>query len=215
MRRLTPWIVALATLATTVTAHAQNIDGSVQLEYGRMANNDPGYDLFNDRNRMPSWGVRGGASIGEHLSIIGGWHRVRRGSETWAYYEGEDSFYENQLSAAYYADQFTLGPKVGIKLGEIVYPYASVEGMLFRSVIRFDDDTSTKNNLGQVMGAGMAPGLVTAAGAEFRSQTGVVGLMIAFHFDLGYAWVNPVTYGTLGDIQPGGLMGRGGIGLRF
>lgn len=212
MRTLFLWTTTLAAWGLSAPALAQDIDGSLQVEFGRMDNDDPGFDVFSNRNRMPSWGVRGGISIGDNLSVIGGWHRVRRGSEAELYWGSSTS---ETIAAAYFADQFTLGPKVGLRVGEIFYPYASVEGLLYRSTLRFDDDTTTKSNLGQITSAGMAPGIIAMGGSEFRSPTGIVGLMIVFNAELGYSWVGSVNYGEVGDIKPGGLVFRMGAGIRF
>jgi opacity protein-like surface antigen len=195
------------------TASATDIGGSVQLEIGTVHNNDSSWDLFSNKNGMPTRGVRGGVSIGDHLSILGGWQRTSRGLQV--HMPDSQGNEQAAFQTAYTGDFLSVGPQLGVTIGDVVHPYVSVEGLLLRGVMRFDDDPNTKSNLGQVLGAGASSGLATMGGVEFRSPTGVVGLQVTFFIEAGRSWFAEGSYGDLGQMTPGGFTMRGGAGLRF
>ena len=211
MRTLTLLIAA----SLTGTAQAQDLGGSLNVEMGSIANHDPSYDLFSNGDGMRSMGLRGGVRLGEHLTVLGGWHRVRRGAVVWVGNNDTGSEDGASFYAALLVVELSLGVQAGVPLGDYIYPYVGVDGMLFRGVMKFDEDLSTRSNAGQVAAGGAAPGVLPVGGVEFRSPTGVDALEIGFYFELGYSAFANASFGELGQMKPGGLSARGGLGVRF
>ncbi len=198
---------SLIALAALIAAPASAADLGFQLsgELGTLQNTDPSYDLFSNSNLMPSRGVRLGVTMMDTLTIETGWHRVRRGLH-------EETL---DIQTAFFADEFILGPKVSHGFADVFYPYAAVHGVLIRGVMKFDDDSSNKRNAGQIKETGMAPGVLTMGGIEFRSPTARGKLAVAAHFEAGYGWFQAAEFGDIGTMQPGGFAIKGGIGLRL
>jgi hypothetical protein len=212
MRKST--LIAVAATAFAGNANAQDIGGTINLELGTIANHDPVYDVFSDGDGMASRGIRGGVRLNENISVIGGWHRVRQGSEVFV--EGVNGGEDATFTAALFADELSLGVQAGVPFGEdVFFPYVGLDGMLFRGVMKFDEDTSTKKNSGQVISAGAAPGILPVGGVEFRSPTGSTDLQVAFFLEMGHTWFTGADFGDIGMMKVGGLSARGGVGLRF
>jgi len=211
MRTLTLLIAASLTSA----AQAQDLGGSLNVEMGSIANHDPSYNLFSNGDGMRSMGLRGGVRLGEHLTVLGGWHRARRGAVVYVGNNDTGSEDGASFNAALFADELSLGAQAGLPVGDFIYPYVGVDAMLFRGVMKFDEDLSTRNNAGQVVAAGAAPGILPVGGIEFRSPTGVDDVEVGFYFELGYSAFANANFGDLGQMKPGGLSARGGLGVRF
>lgn len=207
MRTLGLSIAALG-LLVAAPAHADGIDGEISLELGTLRNSDQAFDLFSENNAMPSRGVRLGLGLSDELTIVAGWHRVSRGATL---YLGEGS----EIRSAFFADEFTLGPKLGKLLGDVAFPYVTTQAMAFRGVMKLDDDPSTRHNPGQLQESAITPGVLGLGGIEFRSPTETSDLAVAFFLEMGYGWVARGAYGDFGTMKPGGFALRSGVGLRF
>lgn len=194
-------------LLLTTTAGAADLELDGQL--GRTSNSDSAYRVFSDVQGMPSRGIRVGARAMDNLVIVGGWHRVSRGANL-------DLGDGGNISTAFFADEFTIGPKLDVGIGEWFYPYITAQGMLFRGVMKFDDKPSTKDNPNQLSAAGLAPGLLALGGVELRIPQKDGPVTIAYHIELGHSVVGNANYGEFGDMKPGGSFAlRSGLGLRF
>lgn len=188
-------------------ANAAGLDGEISVELGTLRNTDPAFDLFSNKDAMPSRGVRAGIGLTDHLTVIGGWHRVRRGATLY--------LSDTTVRTAYFADTFTLGPKAHLPIKDIVYPYVTTQAMLFRGIMKFDDDPDTRHNPGQVTEAALSPGVLGMGGVELRTPSPRGDLALAIFLEAGYGWVARATYGEIGTMKPGGFALRSGFGVRF
>ncbi len=208
-------MIALLLLGLSTSAQAMDVGGTASLELGTTANHDPAYDLFSNGDAMPSRGLRGGVRLGEHVSIQGGWHRIRRGADVRIPGPGGTNFEDATVRMALFADQFSLGTQLALPLGESFVPYASVDGLLFRGVMKIDEDPETRKNTNQVRGTGLTPGVMPMGGIEIRTPPAPVGWQIAGFVEAGYSWYLTGDFGDLGEMKPGGFSMRGGAGIRF
>ncbi len=190
----------------------------LSIEAGSLRSGDPAWDLFADRNRMPSWGGRLGYRLRPRLELVAGWHHVRRGSRITVpgATGGGDDFEDDSASfvAAFDGDQITLGPRVDVSIEDALLPYLQVQGMVFRGLARLDDAPNSRTNLGQVRESGLTGGVLAMAGAELRIPPGAP-VVLSYHLELGYGWVAPLALGDFGEIQPGGFAVRTGFGVHF
>ncbi|MFT4625953.1 MAG: hypothetical protein ACI8PZ_004624 [Myxococcota bacterium] len=195
----------LCLLSTTAFA---GVGGEISAELGQLHNGDPTYDLFSNRDGMPSRGLRVGIAPVERFTVLAGWHRVRRGADL--------DLPGGSLNAAFFADEFTLGPKVDLNIGDIFYPYATVQGVLFRGVMKLDDDPDRDDNAGQIRAAALSGGALFMGGLELRNPSSdMLPLQFAVHVEAGYGLISRGNYDTLGSMQPGGFVLRTGVGVRF
>lgn len=198
-----------ALLAFLGVAHARGLDGELSIELGTLQNGDRAYDLFSQGDGMPSRGVRAGVNLTDALVVVGGWHRVRRGAEVSV--PGADG----SFVAAFFADEFTLGPKAQAEVGDVFFPYVTTQALLFRGTMKLDDDPDTRHNTGQVSATALAPGVLALGGVELRSPSDRGDLCLGFFLEVGYGYVARAEYGDFGPMRPGGLAARGGLGVRF
>ncbi len=211
---------AIALLATLVgvglsaPATAAEVGWLANLELAHVGNSDPYWDLFSNGPGMPSRGIRGGVRVGDHVAALAGWHRVRRGADIDVpVLTGRDVDFQT-VRMAFFADEYTLGARVGAPVVDVIYPYVSGDGMVLRTVVKFDEDIETRENPGQVQGSGWAPGALALGGLELRTRQSPIGLRYAGFLELGYGWFLPGQLGDIGQMQPGGLVVRGGVGVR-
>lgn len=202
----------LSGLSLGGTAAAADLGWSVSGELANLHNADPSWDLFSERNSMPSRGVRGGLKVGPHVTIQAGWHRISRGADLEVPTAGSRG--SQSVRVAFLADTYSLGGQVGVPIGDLLVPYASVDGVVLRGVMKLDEDPETRDNLGQVTGSGYSPGLLASGGLELRSPPAPVGWQVAAFLEAGYGWFTRGDYGAFGQMQPGGFAIRGGLGLR-
>jgi len=198
-------LLSIALLAGSAPAMAADLGLQVSAELGRIHNADPTYDLFSNRDIMPSRGVRLGVSVADTVTLETGWHRVRRGLL-------EPTL---DIQTAFFADEFILGPKLSHGFGDVFYPYVAAHGVLMRGVMKFDDDPSSKHNAGQISQAGTTLGVLSLGGVEFRSPAKEGKIAVSWHIEAGYGWFQKASYGEVGTMQPGGLALKTGIGLRL
>ncbi|MBX2803154.1 MAG: hypothetical protein KTR31_36070 [Myxococcales bacterium] len=224
---MTPLIALLSSAGWAQSGDAPPIEGlseswgprmQVSVEVGTLGNRDAAYDLFADGNQMPSRGVRVGYRVLERLEVFAGWHHLGRGSvvqlDSPTDTEADFATTRSEFVAAFTAEEFTLGPRVDISIEDRFYPYASAALLVVRGLARLDDAPNSSANIGQIRAAGVGAGLLAMGGAEIRIPV-VDDWHVALHAELGYGWVSPIGLGDLGQMQPGGVAGRGGVGIRF
>ncbi len=188
----------------------------IGFELGLTPNVDDDFRLFSDGALMRSLGIRGGVavwSLGEviGLKVVGSWHRSWHGSTLFL---GEDG--DASLQSAFFADEFSLGPKVDVDFWHILYPYATVQGTLVSGLVKLDDDPLVDDNAGQVKGGALTGGVRVAGGIEVLVPHGRGPVAAALYTEVGYAFTGPMNFGELGDMEPGGGFAlRTGVGLRF
>jgi hypothetical protein len=198
-------VLCLALFAGSAPAVAADLGLQLSGELGRLHNADPTYDLFSNRDVMPSRGLRVGLTVADTVTIETGWHRVRRGL-------AEPTL---GIQTAFFADEFILGPKISRGFGDVFYPYVATHGALMRGVMKFDDDPDSRRNAGQVAEAGVALGVLAMGGVELRSPAKEGKIAFSVHLEGGYGWFQTAAYGDLGTMQPGGFALKTGIGLRL
>ena len=177
---------------------------------------------------MVSWGVRAGFAVHNRLAIISSYHRSRRGNDVRT--GDEEAFL---LRAAYFSDQLSVGAKADLEVTEWLYPYATVQGIVYHATIKLDDDPEDRNNPGQLKASGWSGGGMGTVGVEFRIPTVKrVPFQLAAHLEGGYALIARHGYNSiktpslsespewgdsesLGTMQPGGFIFRLGLGLRL
>lgn len=208
-------LMALVALALAGDASAADLGWSLSGELANVHNADPSWDLFSSRDGMPSRGLRAGLKVGPHVTAHAGWQRISRGADVRVPTFGGTGKGVADVRMAFLADAYALGAQVALPLKEVVAPYASVDGMVLRGVMKLDEDTETRENLGQVVGSGFSPGVSTTGGLELRSPMAPAGWQAAVYLEGGWSWFARGDYGAFGQMQPGGLVVRGGLGLRF
>ena len=173
---------------------------------GSTTNRDPAWDLFDSGNSLPTFGVRLGYRVAPHVVVLGTWGAVRQGASVSV---GQDSFV-----AAATANHVALGAKLDASLDDALLPSISVHGVALPTLWRLDDDPSVVDPIGQVRAMGVPLGVEVVAGAELRIPPNEMWA-IAGWFELGGAYYSRARFGDLGTMQPGGFVGRGGVGFRF
>lgn len=207
MRLPTPCTAGLALLLASPALAAEH---SLSVELGSMRNTDPAYDTFSTSDTMPSRGLRGQLAVHDRIGLFAGWHRVRRGASLSA---GNSTV----GTAAFLADEFTLGARVDAPVGGLLAPYISASGLLMRGVTRFDDDPTDADSPGQVSAAGLAPGGIAAGGLQLHvlPDSWRPPLGFGVHLEVGYALVARLPLADLGGMRPGGLHVRTGVSVLF
>lgn len=196
------------------TALAIEVEGAV--EVGSLHNGDEAYDLFSRGNALPSAGLRVGVRpTGDtHVPVgfIATWHHNTRGSRVFA----EDEGGGRGFTSAFTTDTFALGAKVDADIGGVFAPYVTAQGLVMRGLARFDDDLSVNDNPGQVSVAGVAPGVLAMGGVELSNpRFGSLPFEVTWHLEVGYGFVGRMDLDTLGSMQPGGVVVRSGLGVRW
>lgn len=197
----------------------------LSFELGNLSNPDPMYDLFSDWNDTPSQGFRVGISARDRLSVIGGWHQANRGARVYTYYgdtayaDEPDYYYEEGdtyvVNTALQLNQYQAGLKSELKIWNWLYPYFTGQALIVHGTVRIDDDTSTRNNPGQIRKDSLGVGALGTIGLDFRLPQKMLPLTLGWHVEGGYALVSPMGYGDLGKMSPRGVVIRSGIGIRF
>ena len=209
----------LVGLLVAAAAVAQDAEPrmAVSVEVGTLANPDPGYDLFSDSGFMASYGLKVGYRLSSWLEIDAGWHRTALGSVVRMPgpsfgLDFEDS--DARMNTALSTNQVVVGPRVDVLIRDVFQPYASVRVGVRQATARLDDDPSSSNNPNQWRESGAGLDFLAVGGAEVRTVV-ADPLQVTVHTELGYGYVSTLQLGDLGPMQPGGLVFRTGVGLRF
>ena len=223
MNRIIHSIIATALLAIPTTAIAA--DHELSLELGTTGHTaDDNWFLFNDNtDTLSSYGVRLGFAVHDKLAVIGGWHHGAHGSrvEMDGYDGDNDEYYYDEysggqaLAAAYYSDTFSLGAKADWPVAVWFRPYATIQGLGIRSMVRLDDDTTTDDNPNQLQRSAFSPGGAATGGVEFRIPIRHNEWALASHLELGYQLGTKADFDELGSLTNRGLVFRWGLGARF
>ena len=209
--------LGISLLGLFAAAPAAAADNELSFEFGSLHNDDSSYALFSSEESMPSIGMRAGFAFHDRLSARLGWQHVRQGADVSVGEEQSDS----HISSAFYGDELSLGVRADVPLGDFVLPYVSVDGLGFRAKVRFDDDATDEDSPGQVEETAFAPGALAMGGAELRIPIGRLyptskaELALGLNLEVGYALVGQLDFGDLGQMKPGGLAVRSGVGIRF
>ena len=212
MKRLIHSITAIALLASPSTAIAA--DHEISLELGTTGHGvDDNWFFFNDEaDTLTSYGLRAGFAVHDNVSVIGGWHHGARGTRLEM--NGND---ESEIAPglAYYADTFSLGAKADWPLWVWFHPYATVQALGIRSLVRVDDIPADDDNLNQLERGAFSPGGAATAGLEFRVPINHNSWALASHLELGYHIGTAADFDELGSLSNQGVVFRWGLGARF
>jgi hypothetical protein len=212
MKRLIHSITAIAILALPTAAMAA--DHEISLELGTTGHGaDDNWFLFNDDwDTLSSYGVRAGFAVHDNVSVIGGWHHGARGTRLEL--NGTDES-EANAGLAYYADTFSLGAKVDWPLWVWLHPYATVQGLGIRSMVRIDDAPADDDNPNQIQRGAFSPAGAATGGLEFRVPFHHNEWALASHLELGYQLGTRSSFDELGSLTNRGVVFRWGLGVRF
>lgn len=211
-------VTLLAGLALATPAQAARHE--ISLELGVLENSDDAHRLYSDSELMTHVGLRAGAAVYTWndklgITILGSWGRSKSGQDV-SFFD-EETFGGNEVRAALISDVFTVGPKVDWDLWGFFFPYVTAQGVLVRASSKLDDNSQTVNNPGQVATQALAGGAQFTGGVELMLPDKRWGWPVTagWYLEGGYAVVSSLNFDGLGDMKPGGLVIRTGVGLRF
>ena len=165
--------------------------------------------LFSEQDSLTTLGVRLGYPVMDRLAVVAGWHHGAHGTHVAL---GTD---EDSLAAAYYADSFSLGAKADWDVAAWFRPYATLQALGQRTLVRLDDDTGVDDNPNQIERAAFSPGAAALGGLDFRVPFAQGRMAVASYMELGYQLLTPAELDELGSLQTRGLVFRWGLGMRF
>jgi hypothetical protein len=198
----------------------------ISAEVGWINSSDPAWDFFSEAALHGSYGLRLGYAVHPNVAIIGGWQHAVNGVGTSgpgigaaSYSDGGDDYYydnEDAFWAALYTDQVTVGAKADFQVLTWLHPYATVQAVGMRGLLRMDDDSQDDENLTQIELAGLTGGVLGAVGLDLPVPLRVGSTVaIAPYAEVGYGWLAPMQFEQLGSVQFAGFTGRAGVGVRF
>ena len=182
-------------------------------------------------------GIRAGYGVTPWLTIIGSWNVSR--SETDFYKEDyveypDDGYYSDEeyyttsgsqdMRSLFVVNQVAIGPKIDFTVTPWLHPYVTTQFNVVHGNLKFSDDLEEEDSLVSVQSSSFGLGGVASAGVEFRLKPMNSRFQVASHLELGGQWNSTLSFSTaeddsatfsLGDFGYGGLVVRGGIGLRF
>lgn len=204
-----PLLAAL--LATSGEVEAASNEVSVEL--GTIRVGDDNYDLYSERNAMLTLGVRGGLKLHRHFTLIGTWAHHWAGADVFI---GEpESENGTTFQSALVTNHFGVGAKADFGILEIVYPYFAAQVLVVQGRSRIDDDAEDPNSAGQLSRGAVAPGFLTAIGADFQIPKGDAPFTLGLYIEGGYGWVAPLNFADIGSVKSHGFALRSGLGVRF
>ncbi len=181
---------------------------SLDLELGQLHNGDESFDLFSERDGMPSRGVQAGVRVATPVVVQVSGHRVSRGLDL-SVAEGLS------IATAYFANEWTAGVRVDHTFADIFQPYAAVHGLLLQGAMKLDDEPEDDDNPNQLVARAVHPGALLTGGFEIRGPQQDRKWTAGFLVEAGYGLVARADYGDFGSMKPGGFVLRTGIGLRL
>ncbi len=175
-----------------------------------------------------SQGLRLGFGLGEHLSLIGGWHRSRYGQEIILVSDSTEWTGDGGLRSQFVLDQLSAGVKVRREVRPWLQPYANAQLVLARAEVRLDDASEEDENPNELRAKGLAPGAMVMAGLEVDPLRAFGG-RLGSYLELGYDYTLPLHLRDeaghegssggdeveLGDVRLQGFALRWGVGYRF
>lgn len=215
----------IAALLAAVTARAAEYDKPFAIDgfVATTAVHDPAWRLFSENDAMPAWGLRVGARPVPRVALLASWGAVRRGASVStgggystygsSTYSDTDSGWTAPSVAAATGHQLGLGAKVDASLGDVLLPSVGATGVLLPMTWRFDGDPE-RDDATQRKASALLPGVEIVGGLELRVPPHEIAAVAAF-LEIGGAVYGRSTFDGFGDLRPGGLVARGGLGLRF
>lgn len=181
----------------------------LSLELGSTHAPDDGYALFSDKNAMGSWGARLGFGLGDRISLLVDWQHSGPGGEVTTSADAAD------FEAALTVDQLAVGPRFGVRIQDVVMPYATVQAVGMRGRIRLDGDPDSADELDQWKDSALTGGGLAMGGAQVLLGDPEQAVRFSGHLEMGYGYALPLDYGDYGSISFHGFALRGGAGIVF
>ncbi|MEM6929405.1 MAG: hypothetical protein AAF602_20870 [Myxococcota bacterium] len=199
----------IALLATA--ALAQDPTVTLGLDLGHQFTNQPDYDLFQGNALMLGLGARAQVAVIDRIQVVGTWQRSQRGGTLDVPEIGDPSSDFPEIRTVLTVDQFGLGPRADIEVNEMFYPYVMAQGMVWRGLVRLDDDPDTSTNPNQLRATGVTGGVLAMAGFEIR----VPDHWFSAYAEFGHRWIGRASIDNLGTIRPRGYIQRLGVAIRL
>jgi len=169
------------------------------------------YALFSGERYMLGLGARAQVAVHDRVQLLATWQHSQRGASIRVFNSDVEDI-EHEVHSALTVDQFGLGARADVgAYDQVLFPYALGQVMLWRGMVRLDDDPDTATNANQLRKSGFAAGIVMMAGVEIR----VPEQGFAFYGELGHHWIDRASFGDLGTIRPRGFIHRLGIAYRL
>ena len=181
----------------------------LSLELGSTHAPDDGYALFSDKNVMGSWGVRLGFGLDDRISLLVDWQHSGQGGEVTTAADAAD------FEAALTVDQLAVGPRFGVRIQDVVMPYATVQAVGMRGRVRLDGDPDSADELDQWKDSALTGGGLAMGGAQVLLGDPEQAVRFSGHLEMGYGYALPLDYGDYGSISFHGFALRGGAGIVF
>lgn len=148
----------------------------------------------------------------ERVAVVAGWQHGARGATVYPDAEEDSS---GSFAAAYYADAWSAGAKADWGLCRWFRPYATLQAVGQRAMLRLDDDPNEDDNPNQLERAAFSMGGLAAGGLDFRVPFAQDRYAVASYLELGYQILSPSDFAELGSLKNRGLAFRWGMGFRF
>jgi hypothetical protein len=180
----------------------------VSVELGSFHAPDPGYEVFSSRAAMGSWGARVGFGVTDRVSLLADWQHSGKGGRIET--DGDEFAFQSALTV----DQLSVGPRVGLPLGQLM-PYATVQALGMRGRVRLDGDADSTDELDEWKRAALTGGGLAMAGARLVAGTADQSLRLSGHLEMGYGFAAPLDFGDYGSLSFHGFALRAGAGVVF
>lgn len=201
----------LAILSSLALAQTESPLVTLGLDLGHHYTGQPDYDLFEGNALMLGLGARAQVAVHDRVQIVGTWARSQRGGTLDVPEVGDPSSDFPEVRTVLTVDQFALGPRGDIEVNEMFFPYVTLQGVVWRGLVRLDDDPDTATNPNQLRSTGVSGGVQALAGFEIR----VPDNWFSVYAEFGHRWIGSAGIGDLGSIRPRGYVQRLGVGFRL
>ena len=184
---------------------------TVGVDLGHQYTDQPDYALFDGNAFMLALGLRAQVEVHDRIELVASWQHSQRGGTLGV--PGFDDAREdyNEVRNVLTVDQFGLGPRADIEVNELFSPYVMAQGLVWRGLVRLDDDPFTSANDNQLRFGGATGGALAVAGFEIR----VPDHWFVAYAEFGHRWLARAPIGELGSIRPRGYVHRIGAAARF
>lgn len=219
----------LASVATLIAVPSFAADHGIAVSLGTFENADEQYQLFNTGNHMVQVGLRGEYAIHDRFAVVGSIRTHRTGQTVTS---GEEYTGAQSFVAAYSANTAGVGLKADVETFKgVLQGYVATQALLYHATMRLDDDGNSRTNAGQVQSSSISAGFEATAGIELKVSPKKLPVSFGWFNEVGVGLIANHSYrgakdvnGTeesfasdayLGDMMPGGLVFRSGLGVRF
>lgn len=215
-----------AGLLLATPAHAARHEVSFLFQGSFHQDGDNRLRSWFDAGSSPSMGLMGGYAVLQDRSRMGlvidlGWthHGAQAGSADVGYDQWGvlPSTNAANLDRSLDLEQFTVGAKADVDVGNVWYPYLHVQAGVLAGFATLSDPDGPDGS-GVVQGSGAAPVGIFSAGFELMLPDRKLGwpLTAAIFFEGGYRVAGPLSLGALGgSMDASGPVVRAGFGLRM